>query len=157
MNPSFWAGFFWKTIGRPCRRKRKAGFFLLRLGVNSARVLASPLHCCCIICTHSVSLFFSLPRSDPQMFRASAHPKSSQASSLQSLIPAEKEPASSLSDRCGFRDGTAWSMRLLCICERVGVSPRRSWLAVRSPASRYAAPHRNLSSTNMHVNALPWG
>lgn len=60
LNLSFWAGICQKTIGCPCRRKRNAGFFLLRLGVNSARVLDSPLHCCCIICTHSVSLFFPL-------------------------------------------------------------------------------------------------
>ncbi len=102
LNLSFWAGFFQKTIGCPCRRKRKAGFFLLRLGVNSARVLDSLLHCCCIICTHSVSLFFpSLARLDLQMFRVSAHPKSSQASSLRSLIPVEKMVTSSHFE-CGF-------------------------------------------------------
>ncbi|KAL1253238.1 hypothetical protein QQF64_017931 [Cirrhinus molitorella] len=73
LNLSFWAGFFQKTIGCPCRRKRNAGFFLLRLA-----------------------------RLDLQMFRASAHPKSSQASSLRSLIPAENV-STSFRFECVFR------------------------------------------------------
>lgn len=89
LNLSFWAGFFQRQLDVLAGEREMLGFSSCGLVLIQ---LASWTHHCIAVASsaHTAFLFFSpsLARLDLQMFLASAHPKSSQASSLRLLIPA---------------------------------------------------------------------